>query len=334
MPQIPPYTAQQVIEHDVPIIRLSDAAHEIELSIVPSLGNRAIRMLVKGQNIVYVPFDDPALLKADKHTNGIPFLAPWGNRMPAGFWANGKRYLFNTGLDSIRPDQNGIPIHGMLTASPFWEVVDCAADSSSAHVTSRLEFWKYPDLMANWPFAHEYEMTHRLADGMLEVNVTITNHSAEPMPVAAGFHPYFQLPGVPIAEAFAHLPVRFHVETDSRLIATGETSPVDFPDRVSLRDHHFDDGFTGLVRDATGQAIFTVEGHGKRIDVAFGPKYQVAIVYAPAGHDYICFEPMSAITNGINLAHEGKYPELQTIPAGGQWRESFWVRPTGFQRPY
>jgi aldose 1-epimerase len=39
---------------------------------------------------------------------------------------------------------------------------------------------------------------------------------------------------------------------------------------------------------------------------------------------------MAAVTNGINLAHEGKYPELQTVAAGGQWQESFWVRPTGF----
>jgi hypothetical protein len=35
---------------------------------------------------------------------------------------------------------------------------------------------------------------------------------------------------------------------------------------------------------------------------------------------------MTTVTNGVNLAFEGKYPELQTVPAGGQWRESFWVR--------
>jgi aldose 1-epimerase len=330
MPQISPYTARQTVEHDIPIVRLSDTAHSIELSIVPSLGNRAVGMLVKGQNILYVPFDDLSLLKADKHTNGIPFLAPWGNRMPDGFWANGKHYQTNSGLDSIRLDQNGIPIHGMLISAPFWEVADCAADDTSAHVTSRFEFWKYPDLMANWPFAHEYEMTHRLENGQLEVSVAITNRSAEPMPVAIGFHPYFQIPGVPMAEAFAHLPVRLHVETDGRLVATGETRPVDFPDRISLGDHRFDDGFTGLVRESTGQAVFYAEAQGKRIEVAFGPKYQVAVVYAPPGHDYICFEPMAAVTNGVNLAHEGKYPELQTIPPGGAWRESFWIRPVGF----
>jgi aldose 1-epimerase len=325
MAQIHNYTARQTDDRGTPVVRLTDAAHSMEVAIVPSLGNRAVEMLVRGENILYTPFDDPARLKEDRHLNGIPFLAPWANRMPEGFWANGKRYHFNPDSDSLRPDQNGIPIHGMLTASPFWEVVDCAADDQSAHVTSRFEFWRHPDLMANWPFAHEYEMTYRLAEGALEVNIAVANLSTDPMPVAIGFHPYFQIPGVPIAESFARIPVALHVETDSRLVATGETRPVDFADRFSLRDRHFDDGFTGL----TGR-VFSVEGGGKKIEVEFGPKYTVAIIYAPEGHDYICFEPMSAITNGINLAHEGKYKALQTVAAGGQWRESFWVRPAGF----
>jgi hypothetical protein len=38
---------------------------------------------------------------------------------------------------------------------------------------------------------------------------------------------------------------------------------------------------------------------------------------------------MTAITSGINLQHEGKYSGLQSVPAGGKWTESFWVRATG-----
>jgi aldose 1-epimerase len=52
---------------------------------------------------------------------------------------------------------------------------------------------------------------------------------------------------------------------------------------------------------------------------------------APAGQtrDFICFEPMTAITSGVNLAHEGKYLGMQSVPAGGRWTESFWVRASG-----
>jgi aldose 1-epimerase len=39
---------------------------------------------------------------------------------------------------------------------------------------------------------------------------------------------------------------------------------------------------------------------------------------------------MAAVTNGFNLAHEGIYKELQSVPAGGEWRESFWIEASGF----
>jgi aldose 1-epimerase len=324
------YSTHHEIRNGIAIVRVVDDVHGVGVSIAPSIGNRAYEMLVRGRNILYCPFDDLRQLQADRHLNGIPFLAPWANRMPGGFHANGKKYVFNPGLDSIRLDQNGTPIHGLLTASPHWEVVDAGADDVSAWVTSRLEFWKHPALMANWPFAHVYEMTYRVAHGELEVSVTVTNAAAEPMPVAIGFHPYFQLPGVPVDEMFAHIAARLHVEIDNGLVATGQTTPVEFPDRVSLKEHRFDDGFTDLARGPDGCAILYVEGGGMKIEVVFGPKYRVAVVYAPSGHDFICFEPMSAITNGINLAHEGKYGDLQTIPPGGVWSESFRVRASGF----
>ncbi len=38
---------------------------------------------------------------------------------------------------------------------------------------------------------------------------------------------------------------------------------------------------------------------------------------------------MAGITDAVNLNHEGKYPELQSVPPGGTWTESFWVRTTG-----
>ena len=66
------------------------------------------------------------------------------------------------------------------------------------------------------------------------------------------------------------------------------------------------------------------------MSVIYGPKCSVAVVFAPPGKGFICFEPMSAITNAFNLAQRGLYKELQSIPPGGMWRESFWIVPGGF----
>ena len=45
---------------------------------------------------------------------------------------------------------------------------------------------------------------------------------------------------------------------------------------------------------------------------------------------FIAFEPMVAITDALNLAQKGVYKDLQSIPPGGSWEESFWVTAKGF----
>jgi aldose 1-epimerase len=61
-------------------------------------------------------------------------------------------------------------------------------------------------------------------------------------------------------------------------------------------------------------------------------KYHTAVVYAPGGEgrDFICFEPMSGITNAFNLAHRGRYDDLQSIAPGAEWVESYSIHPSGF----
>ncbi len=329
------YTATQTSDHGIPIVRLNDAARGVEVSIAPSIGNRAYEMKVHGKNILYFPNSDLAELQKQPDLNGIPFLAPWANRLnEPGFWANGKKYVFNMNLGNVRNDNRGLPIHGMLSGSGLWHVTEVAADRQSAHATSRLEFWKYPDLMAQWPFAHEYEMTYRLASGVLEIRLTVSNLGSEPMPLAIGFHPYYRIPDIPRDEWTAHLPARKMVVADDRVIPTGEFKPVDLPNPLPLKGRTLDTGFTDLERDADGRAHFSIESGGKKVETLFGPKYPVAVIWEPAPppgqtRDFICFEPMTAITSGVNLQHEGKYPALQSVPAGGKWTESFWVRASG-----
>jgi aldose 1-epimerase len=332
MAAAPTFTAEKTAEHGIEIIRLADTVRNVELSIVPSIGNRAYELKVHGKNLLYFPSNLEAFKQnGGRGMNAIPFLAPWGNRIPGGgFWANGERYTFNTSLRNLSVNSRGVAIHGMLTSSPLWEVTDVGADKKSAHVTSRLQFWRYPDLMASWPFAHEYEMTYTLTESGLKVAIAIRNLSTKPMPIAIGFHPYFHIPDVPRDEWSAHVPARKHVEMDSELVATGEMTDSGLADQVPLKDHKFDDGYTDLARDASGRATFSVQAANKKIEVVFGPNYKVAIVYAPAGQNFICFEPMAAITNGINLAHDAKYNELQTVAPSAVWQESFWVRFSGF----
>jgi aldose 1-epimerase len=326
------YKVEQTSDHGIPVVHLVDAANGVEVSILPSIGNRAYEMKVHGKNILYFPVTDLSQVQKTPGLSGIPFLAPWANRLgEQAFWANGKQYPFNMTLGNVR---GPIPTHGLVSNSAYWHVTEAAADAQSAHVTSKLEFWKHPELMAQWPFAHEYEMTYRLADGVLEVQVAVTNLSTESMPISLGFHPYYRIPDVSRDEWTAHLAARKMIVADNRLVATGEFKSMELPDPLPLKTNNLDTGFTDLVRDADGRAHFRIQSGGKTVEAMLGPKYTVALIYdppAPAGEtrDFICIEPMTGITNAVNLNHEGKYPDLQSVPAGGTWKESFWIRASG-----
>jgi len=226
---------------------------------------------------MYFPSADLSEHVKSPKLGGIPLLAPWADLLDEqAFWANGKRYGFNMSLGNVR---GVMPGHGFLINSPLWEITEVAADSQSAHLTSRFQFWKYPDLMAQWPFAQEYEMTYRLTNGELEVKLAVTNLSTESMPIVLGFHPYFQIPDVPRDEWTAHIPARIHVTPGEHNIPTGEMRPMDLPDPYPLKGNKLDEGFTDLVRDDQGRAHFNIKSGDKMVEVLIGPKYTVATIW-------------------------------------------------------
>jgi len=321
------YTAQKTDVEGIEVLRLADAAHRIEVSICPSIGNIAYDMRVNGVPVLLPPPASLAEWKSKPSQAGIPFLAPWANRLDGdSYWANGRRYLLNPDAADVRRDPNGLPIHGLLLFAPDWRVLRLQADKQGAEVTSRLEFWKHPEWMSQFPFAHTIEIMHRLVDGVLEVRTSIENLSTAAMPLVIGYHPWYQIPDTPRDAWKVHLPVRKHYHLSPKLVPTGETRPVDLPDPTPLAGRQLDDVFGNV----NPHDEFYVDAYGKRISVRYGPKFPIAVVYAPQARSVICFEPMTGVTNGFNLAHAGLYKELQTIPPGATWAESFWIRPSGF----
>jgi aldose 1-epimerase len=324
-------TAQRyAARRDGDVVQLVDTGTDTRVSIAPSIGNIAFRMIVKGHDVLRWPHADMAAFAANPNQTGVPFMGPWINRLDEqAFWANGTRYPFDMTLGNIR---GAIPIHGFLTSTSDWRVVSVDAGRRGATVTSRLEFFRQPSWMKQWPFAHTIEMTYRLSEGTLEVETTIANMSAEPMPVSIGFHPYFQLTDSPRDEWTISVGARTHWKLMPNKLPTGETEAIGAPytGGVPLRDYDIDDDFSDLVRDAQGRATMSVIGKSQRIDVRFGRNYRAAVVWAPKPQNFICFEPMAAMTNALNLAQKGVYKELQSIPPAGTWRESFWISPQGF----
>jgi aldose 1-epimerase len=330
MSQAANYSATRTTIDNIEVIRLADEERHTEVLIAPSLGNNSYEMKVKGKRVFWSPYSSVGELKAKPVLMGNPFLAPWANRIDSdAYFANGKKYFLNRELNNVRSDGNRNPIHGLLLFAD-WKVKSFTADERGAEVTSRLEYWRNPDWMAQFPFAHSYEMTYRLRDGILEVETVIENHSTSTMPVSVGYHPYFQVNDAPRDQWKVHLAAKESMLLSKQLVPTGETKPNPYSSPQSLTGTQLDDVFTGLVRDDQGRAEFWVQGAKEKISVIYGPKYPIAVVYAPEGRGFICFEPMSGPTNAFNLAHRGAYKDLQTIPPGSTWRESFWIMPSGY----
>lgn len=316
------------------VVQLEDSDRHTVVSIVPSIGNIVFEMKVNGQNVLHFPFASIEDFRAHHTLSGIPLLAPFANRLDeTAFYANGEKFDFRMNLGNVR---GPIPIHGFVSYAT-WQVVEAKADAKAAWVTSRLDFYRHPEWMAQFPFAHTIEITDRLENGVLEVRTRIDNLSMEPMPVAIGFHPFFQLTESKRDDWTIGVDARTEWLLAPNKIPTGETRPIEkfFPDpkHVALKDYDLDHVFSDLVRDSQGRATMSLFGKSQRVDVLFGENYRAAVIYAPKtrpDRDFICFEPMAGITDALNLAQKGLYKDLQSIAPGGHWEASFWVRPSGF----
>lgn len=331
-----PYSAEEIEEGGVAVVRLRDESSDVTVSILPKIGNIAYEMLVNGKNAFWFPAESPAAFKENLGLAGNPLLWPWANRLDQdGFYFEDEFHALDLEAGGFGRDGAKQPIHGLLKFSDLWEVTNVHADQSGAAVTSRLNYAEHEALAVQFPFPHVIEMTYRLAGGELTVETRIENTGEGAMPVSLGYHPYFQLHDAPRDDWRVHVAADSVWELGPTLVPTGSTSPIGevIPgaDNLKLQDASLDHVFGGLQRNADGEAAFSVTGVAEKLEVIYGPGYDTAVVYAPPGdREFICFEPMVGITNVFNLAHAGKYDALQTIAAGAEKTYRFRVRTSGF----
>lgn len=384
---VAPVSAQRyTAKKDGDVVALADSTGKMNVEVVTSLG-KAWKIQVNGQNLVRTSASLEAFV-ANSGLNGMPLLAPFANRLDeTAFYANGKKYNFDLELGNVR---GPIPSTGYVNGSKAWQLVDFNADGKSAWVTCRLDFYKVPEFIKQFPFAHTITLTYRVSEGALEVHTRLDNVSNEPMPVVIGFHPIYELPDGNRNDWTVSVDAKTHWIDIPQRLPTGETQPIEnfFNADKSRTDIHLknyaliDDVFTDLIRDANGRATMRLMYNGKELLETLGPKYKTVLLWstplgaggggggrggagrggappvasgpfpvdpaqgiriapppaaapaagaaAPATKGFIAFEPMVGITNALNLAQKGVYKELQTIPAGGSWEESFWVSTKGY----
>ena len=216
--------------------------------------------------------------------------------------------------------KGAIPIHGFLGERGVEGGRGPRRRRRRPGSTSRLEFFRNPAWMKQFPFAHTIEITHRLHDGALEVHTRIENLGLEPMPVSIGFHPYFSLTDAPRDEWTIAVGARTQWLLAENKVPTGETRPIErlFPDPRRGRL----EGLPPRRRvhrsrpRRAGPGGHEPEGTVAAARRRAGPEL-------PRGRDLragrrtdrsSASSRWSGITNAMNAAHKGLYKELQTHP--------------------
>jgi aldose 1-epimerase len=324
------YRASTKTVDGVQVIVLADDSRGMEVQIAPSLGMNSYSFTIHGKQVFWAPFTSPAKVEGAS-MYGNPLLWPWANRIDGmSYTFEGRKYNLNPDLGNVRPGAANTPIHGLFVREKRWKVAAPVASAESASVTASIDYHAYPELAAQFPFAHAFSLTYRLRNGALEIETKIDNKSAAAMPVSLGYHPYFKMGDIPREQWTVDLPASTRYQLTDRLVPNGTTEPNPYPARIALKETLLDDVFGGLKRDPDGYARITVRAGEQSLAIEYGPGYEVAVVYAPKGRDFLCVEPMTSITNAFNAAAAGWYKGLPVIPAGQTWSATYRIRPTGF----
>src|SRR5919199_158020 len=191
-------------------VRLS--AGSLQAEFAPALGMAGVSLRHEGDELL----DRQAGLRAFARTGavmGVPLLYPWANRLAGhDYMLDGRDVRLPPGPPLVHCEQHGLPIHGLLHATPHWQVTS----QDESRITADLEFGAHPELLAAFPFRHTLELDVSLSTDRLRVATTVRPTDTTAVPIAFGFHPYLRLPGVPRAAWQISLPPRRHLALDAR----------------------------------------------------------------------------------------------------------------------
>jgi galactose mutarotase-like enzyme len=225
-------------------------------------------------------------------------------------------------LDDTPPVRrhDGLPIHGTMTAAEGWRVEAVLADGTRALLQARFVFGEHPAQLRSFPFPHELVVFVELSDLGLAVTTELRNTGVRSVPVAFGWHPILQLPGVGRGEVAVVLPDREHFELDGRGLPTGASRHEAAGSVVLGEGRHgitLDDAYRLPAERVL--ALRSLDG-ARGVQVELDERYGHAQVWAPSGSTAVALEPMTAPVDALVSG------DHRVVPPGGRDRATFVIR--------
>src|SRR4249919_1807154 len=155
---MPGYTVTEGSQEGLPTRVLTATAAGLEATFAPGAGMIGCSLRHRGEELLGQR-GGLAKYAESGSSMGIPLLHPWANRLDGlRYSAGGRTVVLDPGAMPLRLDDNGLPIHGLATASPHWEVTAREADDDAARLAARLDWSEREELMAGFPFPHVLEV--------------------------------------------------------------------------------------------------------------------------------------------------------------------------------
>ncbi len=259
--------------------RIILSAGPLLLELSPSIGG-AIRNFfwVDGERRVSLMRESHSAAQSVLDMASFP-LVPFVNRIRGG------KFDFRRRTIALAPNMSGdkSPLHGQGWLGK-WEVIE--ADATSARLAFDHE-------AGEWPWAYRAEQHFALMPEALELALTCTNESDEPMPCGLGQHPYFHC----TSQTRVATLVRTAFEIDADVLPTAEvpaTGRFDLADRPVCGlglDHGFG-GWAGEAQlsDPDWPAALTLSS----------PNADFFQLYSPATGGIFVAEPVTHANAAIN----------------------------------
>ena len=283
-------------EQDLDQIKLREESTGTEIAILTEFGATLHAFRVRGKDGIFNVIDnyhDLAELKQEMSRSfKSPKLSPFPCRISgARYDFDGKEYVFRNAFG------DGTAIHGLLYDKPF-AILHEEAGNTSASLTLEYIYRKED---SGYPHTYSCRVRYELhPDSLLEVATTVTNLGTETLPIADGWHPYFQLGG-----KIDGWNLQFHaaaiVEFNEQLIPTGHVLPYDtFNASRPIGDTFLDNCF--VLKPGSLHPACELTNPQNGIKVAFYPdaSYPYLQIYTPPTRQSIAIENLSAAPDCFN----------------------------------
>lgn len=284
------------IENEIEIVELKNTHLHAKIAI--NIGCTMYSLSYQNHDVLY--FNDTlSNYKQHKKLAGIPFMYPWSNRLESDMIFR-KKFVSNDTLDKILfRDGNGLPLHGLLLKTDKWKVEKIWSDDTCVGLSASLLF-DDETLLSIFPYPHKVNLAIILENNCVEYLVSIERLDNIEIPLAFGFHPYFNL--LYSHKNSLHVPQCKVALVDDKMIPTHQYLPsstlFDFKSgTLDLHQKNIDNAF---IHDDDGEYSLQTENY--TVSFSLDKDYEVVQIYQPNDIEkpYICIEPMLDKANAFN----------------------------------